>query len=211
MPTRAGGPHNTLDAATAGAADGVKLALNVGGMMIAFLGLIALANVLLGAAGGVADAAIGRFGYRLTDPAWTMEKGLSWVFRPVAWALGVPAADRAAVAELLGTKTVLNEFVAYARLAEMDGLTPRGRMIAVYALCGFANLSSVGIQLGALAFLAPDRRAGVAKLALRAMVAGTLAAFMTACVAGLLADPTDRLVVPAVPQEVEELAEEVAS
>ena len=197
---KAGGPLNALDAATAGAADGVKLAINVGAMMIAFLGLIALANILLGAAGGLTDAAVRSWGYRLTDPAWSMEKGLAWAFRPVAWALGVPAADRAAVAELLGTKTVLNEFIAYARLADparadMAALSPRGRMIAVYALCGFANFSSVGVQLGALSFLAPDRRGAVAKLALRAMVAGTLAAFMTACVAGILADPTARMIV----------------
>ena len=191
--------HNTLDAASAGAAEGAKLAINVGAMMLAFLGLIALCNLLLGAAGAGADGVAGWFGYRLLDPDWTLEKGLSWLFRPVAWALGVPPADRAAVAELLGTKTVLNEFVAYERLGDPDrpdmaALSDRGRMIAVYALCGFANLSSVGIQMGALAFLAPDRRAAVAKLAFRAMIAGSLAAFMTACVAGLLADPAVRLV-----------------
>ena len=196
---RAAAYHNTLDAAAAGAAEGAKLAINVGAMMIAFLALIELCNILLGAAGAAAGFA---------DPAdrWTLEKGLGWLFRPVAWALGVPAGDRAQVAELLGTKTVLNEFIAYDRLSKIpDGaLSDRGRMIAVYALCGFANLSSVGVQLGALAFLAPNRRASVAALAFRAMVAGTLAAFMTACVAGMLADPTARLVSPepaAVPAE----------
>ena len=190
--------HNALDAASAGAAEGVKLAINVGAMLIAFLGLIALANILLGALGGAADEACGWFGLRLLDPDWTLEKGLSWLFRPVAWALGVPAGDRAAVAELLGVKTVLNEFLAYDSLSKMTDaeLSPRGRMIAVYALCGFANLSSVGIQMGALAFLAPNRRASVAALAFKAMIAGTLAAFLTACVAGMLADPNARLVPP---------------
>ena len=180
--------HNTLDAAAAGAAEGVKLALNVGAMMIAFLGLVALVNVLLGAVG---TAVAG-------DPAgWTLERGLSYLFWPAAWAIGVPAGERGVVAELLGTKTVLNEFIAYDRLSKLDPavLSPRGRMLAVYALCGFANLSSVGVQLGALAFLAPNRRASVAGLAFKAMIAGTLAAFMTACVAGVLADPTDRLAI----------------
>ena len=191
--------HNTFDAAAAGAAEGMRLAINVAAMVVAFLALIALANILLGAAGSATDAVAGRFGYRLLDPAWSLEKGLSYLFRPVAWLLGVGPADRAAVAELLGTKTVVNEFVAYGRMtgalpgaadpAAMAALSPRSRMIAVYALCGFANLGSVGIQIGALAFLAPNRRASVAKLAFRAMVAGTLAAFMTACVAGVLAVP----------------------
>lgn len=179
--------HNALDAASAGAAEGAKLAINVGAMMLAFLGLIALVNLLLGALGGAVGV-----------PWLSLEWMLSWAFRPVAWALGVPAGDRAAVAELLGTKTVLNEFIAYDRLSGMtdEQLSPRGRMIAVYALCGFANLSSVGIQMGALAFLAPDRRPAVAALAFKAMIAGTLAAFLTACVAGVLADPTATIVPP---------------
>ncbi|QDT14900.1 NupC/NupG family nucleoside CNT transporter [Alienimonas californiensis] len=179
--------HNTLDAAAAGAAEGVKLAINVGAMMLAFLGLIALTNIVLGAAGEAVGV-----------PQLSMEWLLSWAFLPVAWALGTPPDECRTVAELLGVKTVLNEFIAYDRLSQLseEQLSPRGRMLAVYALCGFANLSSVGIQMGALAFLAPNRRASVAALAMKAMVAGTLAAFMTACVAGMLADPNQRLVPP---------------
>ena len=193
LPDRPTDYRNTLDAATAGAASGMRLALNVGAMMIAFLALIALTNLLLGAAGAGTDRACGLFGKRLIDPDWTLQKGLSYVFLPVAWAIGVPAADRPAVAELLGTKTVFNEFIAYLELtkdtrADMAALSPRGRTLAVYALCGFANLGSVGVQLGALSFLAPTKRDEVARLALPAMVAGTLAALMTACVAGMLMD-----------------------
>ena len=187
--------HNTLDAASAGAAEGVKLAINVGAMMLAFLGLIALVNIVLGAAGQLVGL-----------PELSLEWLLGIAFYPVAWALGVPPDDRVVVAELLGKKTVLNEFIAYLDLSQIpeENLSPRGRMIAVYALCGFANLSSVGIQMGALAFLAPNRRASVAALAFKAMIAGTLAAFMTACVAGMLADPEARLV----PDEEEAAIEE---
>ncbi len=186
--------YNTLDAASAGAAEGVKLALNVGAMLIAFLGLIALVNIVLGSVGGAIGFHDGPDGWGLLS----LERALGWAFWPIAWALGAPPDDRAAVAGLLGKKTVLNEFVAYLDLSQMSeaDLSPRGRMIAVYALCGFANLSSVGIQMGALAFLAPNRRASVAALAFKAMIAGTLAAFMTACVAGMLADPAERLVPP---------------
>ncbi|NNJ27887.1 NupC/NupG family nucleoside CNT transporter [Alienimonas chondri] len=197
--------HNTLDAAAGGAAEGAKLAINVGAMMLAFLGLIALVNIILGAAGG----AVGL-------PDLSLERLLGWAFWPVAWALGTPIDDCPKVAELLGKKTVLNEFIAYYDLSQLsdEDLSPRGRMIAVYALCGFANLSSVGIQMGALAFLAPNRRASVAALAMKAMVAGTLAAFMTACIAGMLADPAERLIpaepVPAEPVPAEPVPAEPA-
>ena len=205
---------NALDAASVGAADGMKLALNVGAMMIAFLGLIALVNLGLG---GLHSVAV-YWEWADQDSVWSLQAGLGYLGAPFAFLMGVPHGECRTIGELLGLKTVVNEFVAYAELAtipvlDADGevirrllpetadadavvagvgagevrtLSERSRMIVTYALCGFANFASVGVQIGALSFLAPERKAVIAKLALRAMLGGTLAAFMTGCVAGVL-------------------------
>ncbi len=168
---------NVVDAAARGAGEGLKLALNVGAMLLAFIALVALANGLLGAASTL-------FGI---DNPLTLERIVGVVFWPLAWAMGVPAAECAAVGELLGIKMILNEFVAYLKLAQMSGdLSRRSMIIVTYALCGFANLGSIGIQLGGIGSIAPSRRSDLAKLGVRAMIAGTLAAFLTANIAGTL-------------------------
>ena len=168
---------NVVDAAARGAGEGLTLALNVGAMLLAFIALVALANGILGAGSSLAGL----------DTPLTLERILGVVFWPLAWAMGVPAAECAAVGELLGVKTILNEFVAYLKLASMsDGLSRRSMIIVTYALCGFANLGSIGIQLGGIGGIAPNRRSDLAKLGVRAMIAGTLAAFLTANIAGTL-------------------------
>jgi CNT family concentrative nucleoside transporter len=166
---------NVIDAATTGAGDGLKLALNVGAMLLAFVALIAMLNGLIGGIGGW-------FGLE----ALSFQQILGWLFAPLAWLLGIPWHDAVSAGVLLGEKTVLNEFVAYAHLQEqMETLSPRTTTILTYALCGFANFSSIAIQIGGIGALAPERRHDLARLGLRALAAGTLACFMTACVAGI--------------------------
>ncbi|MCU0537210.1 MAG: hypothetical protein MUD14_25265 [Hydrococcus sp. Prado102] len=149
-------------------------------MLIAFLGLVALVNAILG-----------WIGQPLRLPQLSLEWILSYLLTPVAWSIGVPWVDCPKVAILLGKKTILNEFVAYLELAEMvKGETPqiseRAKILATYALCGFSNLGSIGIQIGGISAIAPQRQHDLAKLGMRAMIAGSLACFMTACIAGLL-------------------------
>lgn len=166
--------RNIVEAATRGASEGLTLALQIGAMLIAFLGIVYLINA--------AFVAVLGEGHTFT---WLM--GI--LFRPVAFLLGVPAADLASVGELLGTKTVLNEFLAYARMNELiqaGALSRRSVTVATYALCGFANPGSLGILVGGLSALVPERRTEIAQLGLKAFVAGTLAAFATACIAGIL-------------------------
>jgi CNT family concentrative nucleoside transporter len=166
---------NVIDAAGRGTHEGLHLALNVGAMLISFLALIALVNALLGyvpSPGG---------GYL------SLERIFGWVFAPVAWAMGVPWRDAPIVGNLLGTRMALNEFVAYSQLGPLKGsLDPQSFTIATFALCGFANFSSIGMQIGGIGGLAPNRRQDLARLGLRAMFAGTLANFMTATIAGFL-------------------------
>ena len=178
---------NVIDAAASGAADGLRLALNVGGMLLAFIALIALINwplTWLGEVTGIA-AEIGR----PTDLATL----LGFVLAPLAWVIGVPWADATTVGGLIGTKVVLNEFVAYVNLGEiLKGNVPgvtlsdQGRLVATYALCGFANFSSIAIQIGGIGGLAPERRGDLARFGLRAVLGGSLATFMTATIAGVL-------------------------
>jgi len=169
---------NLIDAAARGASDGLHLALNVGAMLIAFLALIAMVNGILGAVHGV-------HGFGWLPP--TMQGILGRVFAPVAWLLGVRWADTAAVGNLLGTRLILNEFVAYVDLGKIAStLDPKSFVIATYALCGFANLSSVAIQVGGIGALAPSRKSDLARIGLKAMAAGTMANFMSACIAGML-------------------------
>ncbi|MBK8013194.1 MAG: NupC/NupG family nucleoside CNT transporter [Deltaproteobacteria bacterium] len=172
-------PHaNLIDAAAHGASDGLQLALNVGAMLLAFISLVALANGLLGWASGLVA---------LAEPL-TLERLLGAVLSPLAWCMGVPWDDAARVGSLLGVKTVLNEFVAYEMLSREAAsmVHERSSLIAAYALCGFANFGSIGIQIGGLSPLAPERRQDFARIGVRAMIGGTLAAFMTACVVGMM-------------------------
>jgi CNT family concentrative nucleoside transporter len=171
---------NVIDAAARGAGDGLKLALNVGAMLLAFIALIAMINFGIGWACGL----VGFDGV-------TLEGILGKLLAPLAWVMGVPWHDCAAVGQLIGVKTVVNEFVAYINLSGMvndpNQLThPRSVIIATYALCGFSNFSSIAIQIGGIGGIAPERRSDLAKLGLRAMVAGSFACFLTATVAGLL-------------------------
>jgi CNT family concentrative nucleoside transporter len=160
---------NVIDAAGRGTGEGLHLALNVGAMLISFLALVALLNAILGLA------------------HLSLQQILGWVFAPVAWSMGVPWRDAPVIGNLLGTRMVLNEFVAYSQLGPLKGtLDPKSFTIATFALCGFANLSSIGIQIGGIGALAPNRRHDLARLGLRAMFAGTLANFMTATIAGFL-------------------------
>jgi len=170
---------NVIEAATRGAAEGLKLALNVGAMLLAFVALISLANGLLGWAGGYV-------GYD-----WlTLEIVFGWVLAPLAWVMGVPWVDAVEVGSLLGVKTALNEFIAFLQLASTlqagTGLEPRSIVIATYALAGFANFSSIAIQIGGIGGIAPSRQRDLSRIGLRAMIGGTLAAFMTATVAGAI-------------------------
>ena len=171
--------ENVIDAASGGAADGLKLALNVGAMLLAFLALIALANGLLGWATGL----VGIEGL-------TLERILGWIFAPVAWLIGVPMSDAVEIGSLFGIKMVANEFVAFRALA--DGLASgqelsyKSVVIATYALTGFANFSSIAIQIGGIGGIAPSRRGDLSRLGLRAMLGGTAATWMTATLAGVL-------------------------
>lgn len=164
--------QNIFDAAARGAQNGLTMALNVAALLIVFVGLIYLVNLAVTAVTGVTVTAI-----------------LGWFFRPFAFIMGVPWPDVAAVAELLATKSVFNEFLAYQQLqplVEQGTISPRAHTIATYALCGFANPGSLGILIGGLDGLMPERRAEVAALSVKAFIAGTFACFTTACVAGVL-------------------------
>jgi CNT family concentrative nucleoside transporter len=170
---------NAIDAAARGAGEGLTLALNVGAMLLAFIALVALLNGIIGWAGGLVG--------------WenvSLELILGWAMAPLAWVMGVPWHDSVEIGSLLGIKTVINEFVAYLQLAtslqEGAPLDPRSVVIATYALCGFANFSSIAIQIGGIGGIAPARRSDLSRIGLRAMVAGTLASFMTATIAGAL-------------------------
>ncbi len=169
---------NVIDAAARGAGDGLHLALNIGAMLIAFLALIAMVNGMLGWTHG------------LPGMGWlpeSLEKIFGVVFAPIAWLMGVSWKDATSVGNLLGTRLVLNEFVAFLQLGPIrDQLDPRSFTIATYALCGFANFSSIAIQIGGIGALAPGRKSDLARLGLRAVAAGTMANFMSACIAGML-------------------------
>ncbi|MCO4756100.1 MAG: NupC/NupG family nucleoside CNT transporter, partial [Bacteriovoracaceae bacterium] len=169
---------NVIDAAANGAGEGLTLALNVGAMLLAFIALIAMLNGLLGFVGGW-------FG----QPDLSFEFLLGYVFAPFAFLLGIPWDECVRVGVMLGKKTVVNEFVAYLDLQtaiKNAAVSPRSSIIATYALCGFANFSSIAIQLGGIGGIAPRRRHDIARLGIKALIGGTLACFMTACIAGIL-------------------------
>jgi CNT family concentrative nucleoside transporter len=167
---------NIIDAAARGAGDGLGLALNIGGMIIAFLALIAMIN--------------GGLGWVHTQVNWipeSLQKILALLFAPIAWCLGVAWNDCATIGNLLGTRMVLNEFVAFVDLGKVRAsLDNRSFVIATFALCGFANLSSIAVQIGGIGSLAPTRKSDLARLGFKAMIVGTLANFMSACIAGIL-------------------------
>jgi len=165
---------NVIDAAGRGTGEGLQLALNVGAMLISFLALIALVNAILGAV-------------PFQGEPLSLGRMFGWVFAPVAWSMGVPWRDAPTIGNLLGTRMAVNEFVAYSQLGPLKAsLDPKSFTIATFALCGFANFSSIGIQIGGIGALAPNRRHDLARLGMRAMFAGTLANFMTATIAGFL-------------------------
>ncbi|HLG96041.1 MAG TPA: nucleoside transporter C-terminal domain-containing protein [Bryobacteraceae bacterium] len=160
---------NVIDAAARGAGDGLHLALNIAAMLIAFIALIALCNGILSY-------------FHIT-----LQQIFGYVFSPIAWLLGVKFQDCQSIGNLLGTRLVLNEFIAFQQLGPMrDHLDPRSFTIATYALCGFANFSSIAIQIGGIGALAPSRKSDLARLGLKAVAAGTMANFMSACIAGML-------------------------
>lgn len=174
---------NVIEAAAVGAADGLKLALNVGAMLIAFIALIALVN----AAMGIVHNALASIGFSYFPRELRVLFG--WVFSPLAWLMGVPWKDCIEFGNLLGTKISINEFVAYVNLSALiksGGMNERSQIIATYALCGFANFSSIAIQIGGIGGIAPERRSDLARLGLRAMFGGALASWMTAAIAGML-------------------------
>ena len=171
---------NVIDAAAGGASDGLRLALNVGAMLLAFLALIAMVNGLLGWALGL----VGVEGI-------TLEILFGWLFAPVAWVIGIPWSDAVQIGSLFGIKMIGNEFIAFQGLADMIAagvdLSPKSVIMATYALTGFANFSSIAIQIGGIGGIAPERRSDLSRLGLRAMLGGTAATWMTATLAGVLA------------------------
>jgi CNT family concentrative nucleoside transporter len=170
---------NVIEAAAGGAAVGVQLAINVAAMLMAFIGLVALLNFMVASIGAL-------FG----SPALSLQVIFGVLLKPLTFVMGVPWQDAGAVGSYIGIKTVLNEFVAYATFADQLGsglvMSPRAAIITTYALLGFANFSSIAIQIGGIGGLAPERRGDLSRLGLRAMVGGNLAAFMSASIAGML-------------------------
>jgi len=169
---------NLLGAIARGTVDGLQLALNVGAMLITFIALLALLNAMMG---GI---------HNWPHMAWfpdSMQTLCGWIFSPVAWLIGIPWHDATKIGNLLGTRMVINEFVAFGQLGPMKAsLDPRSFTIATFALCGFANFSSIGIQIGGIGALAPEQRSQLAKFGIRAMLAGTMANLMSACIVGIL-------------------------
>jgi CNT family concentrative nucleoside transporter len=173
--------ENLLGAVAKGTTDGLYLTLNVAAMLISFLALIALADGIMG---GVHNG-IARLGW--SGFPGSFEQIFGVLFAPVAWVIGIPRHDVSAIGSLLGTRMILNEFVAFSRLAEIRAsLDPRSYTIATYALCGFANLGNIGIEIGGIGSLAPNKRGELARLGIRAMLAGTMANLMSASIAGML-------------------------
>jgi concentrative nucleoside transporter, CNT family len=167
--------RSTMDAIATGAEDGMKMYLNIIAMLVVMISLVALANIMLG------NFAIG-------DAPLSFERILGWLFAPIVWLIGVPWQDAATAGSLMGTKTILNEFIAYLNMAALpgDALTERSKLLMVYALCGFANLGSVGMMIAGVSALAPSRRDEIVDLSLKSIIPGTLSTCMTAAVVGLL-------------------------
>jgi CNT family concentrative nucleoside transporter len=182
---------NFLDALSLGTTDGLKLAVNVGAMLIVYTAVVYLFNGLMGWLGNVtqmnpqiAAATSGRY------QALSLQMILGYVFAPIAWLIGVNQADMISIGQLLGEKTILNEFVAYISLGKMKAANviqdPKSLLIATYALCGFANFASIGIQIGGISQLAPNQRRSLTELGVKALIGGTIACLMCGCIAGAL-------------------------
>ena len=161
---------NILDAAARGASEGGHLAFNVAVMLVAFIALVALVNGIM----------------KAVHPALSLETVLGTIFRPFAFVMGVPWHESGTIGALLGKRMVVNEFVAFIELGKIPVLTAKARLISTFALCGFANFSSIAIQVGGIGALVPERRGDLARLGFKAMLAGTLANFLSACIAGVL-------------------------
>jgi CNT family concentrative nucleoside transporter len=186
---------NVIEAAAIGASDGMKLAINIAAMLIAFLALIAMVDAMLGGTGNLIQWLILKASGSVVEIDWSLDGLFGAVFFPLAWIMGIEAADCSIAGQLLGKKMVVNEFVAYLGLAEVTAsgaaadaatISERSKVILTYALCGFSNFGAIGIQIGGIGPLAPERRSDLAQLGLRAMLGGMLACCMTACMAGLL-------------------------
>ncbi|MBN2731599.1 MAG: NupC/NupG family nucleoside CNT transporter [Balneolaceae bacterium] len=175
---------NGIDAAASGAATGLKLAANVGAMLLAFIALLAMGNYFLETIGGYTG-----LNSLVPNGSLRIETILGWILAPIAYIVGVPWADAVNMGSLLGTKVVLNEFVAYMQLSELvanGSLSPKTITMATFALCGFANFSSIAIQIGGIGGLAPSRKSELAEFGIKAVFAGSLANLMTATIAGML-------------------------
>jgi len=167
---------NFMDSICQGAGDGMRMSLNIFAMLIAVIALIALLNY-----------GLTHFGNLVNIDGLTMEKIMGYVFAPIAWLMGIPSADMLKAGQLIGEKLILNEFIAYMDLAKIQAtLSPRSAAIVTYALCSFANISSIAIQIGGISALVPERRAEMAKLAFYGLIGGTLSCFMMACIAGII-------------------------
>jgi CNT family concentrative nucleoside transporter len=181
---------NLLDAISHGASDGLKISLNVIAMLIGFIALIALADVLLGKVGhGLASLGMSLNFVSINLDTLSLNQIFGNIFSVFAWTMGVPSQDTHIVGSLMGTKMVINEFVAYAQLSPMivaQSLQPKSLLIVSFALCGFANFSSIAIQVGGIGELAPERRSDLAKLGFKALICGTLASYLSATLAGLM-------------------------
>jgi CNT family concentrative nucleoside transporter len=167
--------RSSMDAIAKGAEDGMAMYLNIIAMLVVMISLVALANIILG------NVVIG-------DAPLSFERVVGWLFAPIVWLVGVPASEAATAGSLMGTKTILNELIAYLNLAALpgDALSPRSKLLMVYALCGFANLGSVGMMIAGISALAPSRRDEIVELSLKSLIPGTLSTCMTAAVVGLL-------------------------
>jgi CNT family concentrative nucleoside transporter len=181
---------NVLDALSTGTTDGVKLAVNVGAMLLAFMAFIYLANSLFFALGDLTNLnQLINIKTSGTYEGFTLQYVFGILFSPIAWLLGVPGQDIISVGQMLGEKTILNEFFAYVTLTDMKNagsISPKSIIIGTYALCGFANFASIGIQIGGIGAIAPGQRKNLSQLGLRALVGGTIACFLTAIIAGML-------------------------
>ncbi|MFT3705503.1 MAG: nucleoside transporter C-terminal domain-containing protein [Agriterribacter sp.] len=182
---------NFLDALSSGTTDGLKLAVNVGAMLIVFTAMMYVVNALLEWSGGITD--INPRIAALTDGRYdklSLQMIFGYVFAPVAWLIGVAKHDMISIGQLLGEKTILNEFVAYISLGKMKAdhviTDPKSLLIATYALCGFANFASIGIQIGGISQLAPNQRRNLTELGIKALIGGTIACLMCGCIAGML-------------------------
>lgn len=188
-----GPDHNIIEAAARGASEGLKLAMNVGSMLLAFIALVALLDAILGGIGSAVG--FSEWGHHLVPellivdgqtPPLSFSLVLGWLFAPLAWVMGIPWSEAAISGTMLGQKVVLNEFFAYLQLAQVaPQLSPKTAIIMSYALCGFANFTSIAIQIGGIGGLAPSRKSDLARLGIQSIIGGSLAAFMTATIAGV--------------------------